>query len=439
MIALFLILYFGLMIISATPLVYAIGIATLALPFVFGVDATMTYTSIAQSFVDGCTANNTGITILLFIVAGDVMSTGKLTEKIFNVFAYFLGKKRGFMPILSILTCMFYGAISGSGPATTAAVGAMCYPMLVEMGYDSVFSAAIIVAAGCLGMVIPPSVPVTGVSALTGGLDMVVLYKIAGVAGVISGILMIVYVFIYCLRKGNGDQTKINAWVDGLHQRGLGNVVKESIWALLTPVLILGSIFTGIADTAQAAALSLVYAIIVCTFVYKTIKPKEVLEVIRKSAINGAPMLIMIAFATTFGNAIAAINLTGTLTTALTSAGITGTMIMIGILILMIPLGCVNAAGVVQIIPVAFPIMIAAGIEPFTASIAVVLMQAVGLITPPVGLCLFVMQPMAKCSLGKLGKAVIPYLLIITAVALFLVLFPQLFASMTAGGFIPEI
>ena len=155
MISVFLLLFFGGMILLALPVVGCIVLSASSIPLLGG---SISFSSIAESSISGAVANNVGLTIVLFMVAGEFMARGKLTEKIFDTFAYFLGKKRAFMPILSICTCMFYGAISGSGPATTAAVGAMCYPMLVEMGYDKMFSAAILVSAGCLGMVIPPPV-----------------------------------------------------------------------------------------------------------------------------------------------------------------------------------------------------------------------------------------------------------------------------------------
>ncbi len=437
-IAVFFIVYFVLLVFGATPLIFCIAAAAFTIPLFFGGVSDFGLMEIVTSFVSGSSANNTGLTIILFIVAGDLMSHGKITDKIFSIFAYFFGKKKGFMPILSILTCAFYGAISGSGPATTAAVGAMCYPVLVELGYDKLFSAAILVSAGCLGMVIPPSVPVTGVTALSGGLDLIVLYKLAAVAGLACAFLMMVYSYFYCRRHGNGDQQKIDAWVDNLRAKGFGNVFKESIWALLTPVVILGSIFSGIADTAQAAALSIVYALIVSVFIYKSLKPSEILGVMRKSLQGGASMLLMVAFANTFSSALTSLNLTSILTAFVQNAGLSGSIIMIGILIYMLIMGAVGAgASVTIVIPLAYPLMIAAGLEPFTCCIAVVIMQAVGLTTPPIGLCLFVMTGMAKCNVTEMVKPLLPYITIMVLVVLFLVFFPDVFSGITAGGYIP--
>ena len=135
MIPIFLIVFFGFMLIAGLPIAGAILLSAFMIPLLMGSGAPLEFLAIAEKTVTGAVANNTGLTIVLFMVAGEFMARGKLTEKIFDTFSYFFGKKKGFMPIVSIVTCMFYGAISGSGPATTAAVGSMCYPVLVAMGY----------------------------------------------------------------------------------------------------------------------------------------------------------------------------------------------------------------------------------------------------------------------------------------------------------------
>ena len=233
----FLIVFFGGIIVLSLPIVLSILLSASSIPLLMGSDTALSWMQIAENAISGAVANNVGLTIVLFMVAGEFMAKGKLTDKIFDTFAYFFGKKKGFMPIVSIVTCMFYGAISGSGPATTAAVGAMCYPLLIEMGYGKMFSASILVSAGCLGMVIPPSVPLTGAAALAGGMDLVPLYQIAAVAGVAAGVLLIIYAYLYCLRKGNGNQEYIDKTVDELRKRKFSDLLKESLWALFLSLI----------------------------------------------------------------------------------------------------------------------------------------------------------------------------------------------------------
>jgi C4-dicarboxylate transporter DctM subunit len=440
MTALFLLLFFGCMLFLGLPLVGCILIAACSIPLLMGGAAgPLPWLKIAESGITGAVANNVGITIVLFMIAGEFMARGKLTEKIFDTFSYFFGKKRGFMPILSIATCMFYGAISGSGPATTAAVGAMCYPMLIELGYDKMFSASILVSAGCLGMVIPPSVPLTGAAALAGGLDLVALYKIAAVGGVAAGLLLIVYAYIHCLTKENGDKAKIDASVDELRAMGFGAIIRDSIWALLTPVLILGTIFSGIADTAQAAAISLIYSIIVSVWIYKTIKPEEILPTIEKCALNAAPLCFMIALAAVFSAGMNALNIPTRMADALVASGVSGPVLLLLILLLMLILGAFMDCGTAMsiLVPLFYPVIRNYGLDPYTAITAIIMCQAVGLCSPLCGLCLLVMSPIAGTTIAELGKHVIKLSAIIVAVAVVIALFPGLFAWATAGAVLP--
>lgn len=435
MISVFLLLFFGGMILLALPVVGCIVLSASSIPLLGG---SISFSGIAESSISGAVANNVGLTIVLFMVAGEFMARGKLTEKIFDTFAYFLGKKRAFMPILSICTCMFYGAISGSGPATTAAVGAMCYPMLVEMGYDKMFSAAILVSAGCLGMVIPPSVPLTGAAQLSGGLDLVPLYAIAAVAGVAAGALLIVYATLHC-RKDNGDQAKINAWVDGLREKSFGALIKESIWAILTPVIILGTIFTGIADTAQAAAISLIYSVIVAVFVYKTIRVDEIVPLLKKCCMSAAPLCFMISLASVFTSGMRALEIPTLLTEALVKSGVSGTVFVVLVLLCMLLLGAFMDCGAAMtiIVPLVAPIIISYGMDPYTSIVAIIICQAVGLCSPLCGLCLFVMAPIAETTIGELGKHVIKLSALLVLVALLVALCPAAFVWATAGAPIP--
>ncbi len=441
MITIFLCLFFGTLLFAGLPIAGAILLATCSIPLLVG-SGTLSFTAIAKEAVIGAVGNNVGLTIVLFMIAGDFMAKGKLTEKIFDTFAYFFGKKRGFMPIISILTCMFYGAISGSGPATTAAVGAMCYPLLVNLGYEKFFSAAILVAAGCLGMVIPPSVPLTGAAMLAGGggLELTPLYKIAAVNGVVAGGLIILFAYIHCVRTHDGDQAKINASVDELRKRSFGEVLRESIWALLTPILILGTIFSGIADTAQAAAISLVYAILVSVFIYKTIKINEVIPMLSLGAMKSAGLCFLIALSRVFSAGMTALDIPKKMAAALVSWGLSGTALIILILCLMLLLGAFMDCGAAMMIlvPLFAPIIVKFGLDPYTAVTSIIMCQAVGLCSPLCGLCIIVMCPQVGCTIAQLGRHVIKYSVLIVLVAMLSVIYPHVFGFATDGARIPK-
>jgi len=200
-------------------------------------------------------ANSTPIlAVPLFILGGVIMAKGGISRKLFNFFAYFAGHFTGGLPCAVIMTCLFYGAISGSGPATTAAVGAMCVPFLSDLGYNKTWSAGLIAVAGGLGVIIPPSIPfvlyslATGVS--TGDLFLGGVFP-----GILIGIAMMVYAVYYCVKHGE-DKEKINARMKELSDRGLVNLFKDSFWALLCPIIVLGGIYAGFVTPTEAATVS---------------------------------------------------------------------------------------------------------------------------------------------------------------------------------------
>lgn len=441
MTAIFLILFFCGLIFVGMPIAGCILVSAASIPLFMGAASPLMWTQVAGEAINGAVANNVGLTIVLFMVAGEFMARGKLTDKIFDTFSYFFGKKKGFMPIISIATCMFYGAISGSGPATTAAVGAMCYPMLVGMGYDKFFSASILVSAGCLGMVIPPSVPLTGAAGLAGGLELVPLYQIAAVGGVCAGLLLIGYAYLHCCLKNDGDQIKISAAVDKLHEQSFGSLFKDSIWALLTPVLILGTIFSGIADTAQAAVLSLAYSMIVAIFIYHTIRVEDVIPILKKCVMNAAPLCFLIALSNVFSAAMRALDIPASLAGAPISSGVSSTLLILLILVCMLLLGAFMDCGAAMtiLVPLFAPVIISFGMDPYTAIVAIIMCQAVGLCSPLCGLCIFVMCPIVGCTIGQLGKHVIKLSALIVIVSVIMVLMPSLFSWATSGAFIPAL
>lgn len=436
---LFLLLFFGSLILLAFPIATAILISTASIPLFSGCDTPLLWRELSSQAFHGAVDNNVGLTIVLFMIAGEFMAKGKLTEKIFHTFAYFCGKRTGFMPIASIITCMFYGAISGSGPATTAAVGAMCYPMLVGMGYDKFFSASILVSAGCLGMVIPPSVPLTGAAGLAGGLELVPLYQIAAVSGVSAGLLLIIYAYLHCRIRGDGDRAVIHQSVDELRQQSFRLVFKDSIWALMTPVLILGTIFSGIADTAQAAVVSLAYSILVAVFVYRTIRPEEILPLFRQCILSAAPLCFLIALSNVFSAGMSALDIPARLANALIHSGVSSRVLILLVLGCMLLLGAFMDCGAAMaiLVPLFAPVILHFGLDPYTSIVAIIMCQAVGLCSPLCGLCLFVLCPSVGCSVGQLGRHVIKLSALIVLVAVILVLFPGLFSWATWDAALP--
>ena len=248
-------------------------------------------------------ANSTPIlAVPLFILGGVIMAEGGISKKLFNFFAYFVGRFPGGVPCAVIMTCLFYGAISGSGPATTAAVGAMCIPFMVSLGYDKVWSAGLISVAGGLGVIIPPSIPFVLYSLAT-GVSTGALFLAGIIPGILIGGFMMIYAVFYCITKGE-DRNLIKAKMSELSANGFGALFRDSFWALLCPIIVLGGIYAGFVTPTEAATVSVFYAVIVSMFIYKSIQFNDMYRFLCAAVKTYGGLAFVLAFATAFGRVL---------------------------------------------------------------------------------------------------------------------------------------
>lgn len=367
------------------------------------------------------------LAIVMFILSGIIMSRGGVSRKLFNFFCYFIGKIPAGMPCCVIVTCLFYGAISGSAPATVAAVGSMTIPVLIELGYDKPFSAALVVVAGGLGVIIPPSIPFVLYCMATG--ESVGQLFIAGIIpGCLIAACLMLYALYYCKKNGE-DHEKIDKVVGGLRAHGFWTLLKDSIWALLTPVIILGSIYSGIASPTEAAALSVFYALIISIFVYKTLKISEVPSIFIESINTYGPMLFLIAAANGFARVLTLLRIPYAVSDMIMSTfGGNKWLIMIVINLFLLVVGMLVDLGpaVLILAPIFAPIMEAIGIDLIHFGIIMVVNLAIGFVTPPVGVNLYVGNRISGVPVMSIAKNAVGFLLLFAVALSLLVIFPQL-------------
>ena len=265
------------------------------------------------------------------------------------------------------------------------------------------------------------------------------MYQIAAVSGVSAGLLLIIYAYLHCRIRGDGDRAVIHQSVDELRQQSFRLVFKDSIWALMTPVLILGTIFSGIADTAQAAVVSLAYSILVAVFVYRTIRPEEILPLFRQCILSAAPLCFLIALSNVFSAGMSALDIPARLANALIHSGVSSRVLILLVLGCMLLLSAFMDCGAAMaiLVPLFAPVILHFGLDPCTSIVAIIMCQAVGLCSPLCGLCLFVLCPSVGCSVGQLGRHVIKLSALIVLVAVILVLFPGLFSLATWDAALP--
>ncbi len=366
-------------------------------------------------------ANSTPIlAVPLFILGGVIMAKGGISRKLFNFFAYFAGHFTGGLPCAVILTCLFYGAISGSGPATTAAVGAMCVPFLTDLGYDKTWSAGLIAVAGGLGVIIPPSIPFVLYSLAT-GVSTGDLFLGGVLPGILIGVALMAYAVYYCAKNGE-DKEKIKARMDELAAEGFMKLFKDSFWALLCPVIVLGGIYTGFTTPTEAATVSVFYALIVSLFIYKTIKIDELVPMLCESVKTYGGLAFVLAFATAFGRVLSLTRATRTVETFILGNFHSSFAVLSILVVFFFLLGMVMDTGpaIIILAPVLLPACVKLGVDPVHLGVVLVCCLSIGLATPPFGLDLFVAGNIAERQPMDVARKAVPFILAFV-VALFII------------------
>lgn len=356
-------------------------------------------------------ANSANILCLpLFIFAGVIMAKGGISKKIFDVFAYFIGNKTGGIPCAVIITCLFYGAISSSGAATAAAIGAMTIPLLIELGYDKKFAAATVAVSGGLGVIIPPSGPFMMYGMATD--TSIGSLFIAGILpGIFIGCTLMIYAVLYCKLHGE-DKEKILKNYNNIKRNGFYALFKDSFWALLSPVIILGGIYAGIVTPTEAAAVSVLYSMLICLFVYKTVAFDELFSFLCETVKSAAPICFLLAFATAFGRTLSLIRAANVVQALISGVATNKISFLLIVIVAFFLLGMVMDTGpaIIILAPIICPIAKSYGIDPVHLGVIMVCNLAIGMVTPPFGLNLFVTSPLAGTPAMSVGKAAIPYI-----------------------------
>ena len=362
------------------------------------------------------------LAVPMFVLSGILMAKGGVSKKLFDVFSYFIGKRTAGMPCAVIITCLFYGAISGSAPATVAAVGSMTIPLLIRLGYDKKFITAIVAVAGGLGVIIPPSIPFILYS-MASGVSVGKMFMAGILPGILIAALLMVYAYVYCKKHGE-DKEKINAEVNSLHDKGFKRVFFESFWALLTPVIILGCIYSGVASPTEAAVISVFYALIISMFVYKSLKFSDLHGVFVESIKTYAPILFILASAVAFSRIITLLQIPDTAADFIlnTVHGRVAVLLVINVLLLIVGMVMDTSPAILILTPILLPIVESVGVDPIHFGIIMVVNLAIGFVTPPIGINLFVASSLTNVPVMEIAKKAMP-LIVFFFIALLLITF----------------
>ena len=349
------------------------------------------------------------------------MGAGGLSRRLLALADEIVGGTYGGMGLTAIVTCMFFGAISGSGPATVAAIGALTIPAMVERGYDRFFSAALVAAAGCVGVMIPPSNPfvVYGVSSQVSIGD---LFMSGIVPGIMTGLVLMGYCWWYSRRRG---------WRGEVKERtlsSLGAAVWEAKWALMVPVIVLGGIYGGIMTPTEAAAIAAFYGLVVGLLLYREMNLRQMFDACVESCETSSVIIVLMAMATLFGNIMTIEDVPGTVARAI--LGLTENkfliLLLINILLLFVGTFMEALAAIVILTPILLPVVTGVGVSPLHFGVIIVVNLAIGFITPPVGVNLFVASGVASARIESIARQCLPMLALMLVVLLICTYIPSI-------------
>lgn len=409
--------YFILFVVLGIPMAFALGLSAFSTVLGAGTLPVDYLAQIAFTSID----NFPIMAIPFFIAAGVFMGAGGLSTRLLAVADELVGSLTGGVALASVVTCMFFASISGSGPATVAAIGALTIPAMIERGYSLNFSAAVVATAGAIGVMIPPSNPFV-VYAVAGQTSVGKLFIAGIVPGLVTGLALMLAV--YYISKKNG-------WRGETRERNIKTVCQSmwaAKWALLVPVIVLGGIYGGLMTPTEAAAVAAFYGMIVGVFIYKELSWKKLYESTLTAAMTSSVIIILMAMATLFGNIMTIEQVPEEITRAILSLTENKFVIllMINLFLLWIGTFMEALAAIVIITPILMPLILKIGMDPIHFGVVMVVNLAIGFATPPVGVNLFVASGISNTKLTSVARAAVPLLLVMLFVLMLITYIPSL-------------
>ncbi|MEW9673429.1 TRAP transporter large permease [Ammoniphilus sp. 3BR4] len=392
--------------------------AGITLLFTAGFDSLSLLTDVMYASV----AKFTLLAIPFFILAGVIMEFAGISRRLIHFADVCVGHLRGGIALVTVSTAIFFAAISGSGPATVAALGSILIPSLVKNGYTKATAAGLLASSGSIGIIIPPSIGFI-VFAVVAGDQISVSVGRLFVAGIIPGLILGVAFFIATMIVMN-KKTKIrsNATADEVAAtmqreraslRGMARAFGDAIWGLLIPVIILGGIYGGVFTPTEAAVVAVFYGLAIGLFVYKELKLKDLVPILVNSSIQTAIVMLIVSSASVFAYIITTEQIAQSISDMVLSVTENKILILLLVNILLLIAGAfIDAISAYYLfIPILLPIMLHLNVDPTVFGVFMTLNLAIGLFTPPVGINLYVASGLAKISLNEISVGVVPFII----------------------------
>lgn len=413
---------FAMLLLLGAPIAICLGMSSVASMIALGAGRSLDVVlGTVPQLVSAAITKSVLMAIPFFILGGNIMEKSGISSRLIKLAQTCVGHFKGGVAMVCVLVACFFAAISGSGPATVAALGLILIPAMIEVGYKPSFAAALMATAGAIGVIIPPSITFV----VYGSISDVSIGDLF-ISGVLPGLLMgaaLIIVTLWLGRKTNLKLLPRSSW----KERWVA--FKEAFWGLLMPVIILGGIYGGIFTPTEAAAVSAVYGLFVGLFVYRTLSLKDMKKIIIDSASTTAVVMLITAAASLFAYVLTRARIDVAISSALESfAGGNTVVFLIIVNVCLLIAGCFldSTSALYIFTPLFLPVAQALGMNLVHFGTIMIVNLAIGLVTPPVGVNLYVACGIANIDLKAISKAVVPLILASLVVLLLVTYVPQL-------------
>jgi C4-dicarboxylate transporter, DctM subunit len=364
--------------------------------------------------------NTALIAIPLFILAGELMNSGGISRRLIHFATTMVGHVRSGLSMVAVLACKFFGGITGSAIADTAAIGSVIIPAMAEKGYKRSYAAALLASAGSIGPIIPPSIPMVVYGSIA-GVSIGKLFMGGYIPGILIGISLMITCYFIGKRQGHPKEKKatlLERW----------NSFKDAILALITPLIIMGGIVGGIVTPTEAGVIGVIYALIVGLFIYREIKWRDLPKIFLDTVATSGVVILVMTTAAVFGWILAYEQIPQMIAEAFVNFSDNKYVILILIMIIMLIIGMFldGTAALIIMTPVFLPVVNGLGIDLVFFGVLMAINICIGTLTPPVGVCLYVSSGIAKVSIEEVTKEIVPFLIVIISALFLFVIFPQI-------------
>ena len=420
---------FLILMVLGVPIGTSLGISAVVTIFQFDLGIEM----LGVNFTSGI-ASFPLLAIPFFVLAGVILERAGLAATIASFFELLVGEMVGGLSVVAVLTCMFWGALSGSGPATTAAVGLILLTPMVKHGYDKSFAGATIANASDLSIIIPPSIAFIIYGNIT-NVSVSALFVAGIVPGILTGLGTILVAWLISWKRG----------YRGLEKRGsfaeIMIALKKSIWALLSPVVILGGIYTGVFTPTEAAVVAVFYSLFVAVLIYRSISWRDFIHILVDAAVTSSVIMFIVVFAGIFTWAASVIGVIDAAADFIVRISPNAVIMIILVNLLLLALGMILDAISISylLMPILIPVLTAFKIDPLWYGVIFISALAIGQATPPVGVNLFTAANLINGNIDSVAKEAIPFVIMDVIVLIILSLLPilSMYLPIKAGLYTP--